>query len=239
MTHRRIISQASLQQQDATISVARVEERAFNEVSLYYIIPPVVFVYLGTNKNVIDDNQTGSFIFVLAIAAVVVFTLVIMFSLRKTHSNEKQAIALYPLGIQLGTIPVGTTIINNHTVPNVKFIPHGFLHRETIVDCVVTELVYSYKVQSVVILRIKQPNDEYIDATPSSRQHDVATNDERDNRTDILTRTRKARERVTDLIRLFSDTEMTYMKCLNIRSQINNYLNQNVETIYDAQRSRS
>ena len=219
MTYCRAISPALLRQQKTANSVGEGKERTFNQILLYYFIPPVVLVVVTKYNNMVlvDGNITCHWIYVF-MTVVVVLTLVITLSQNSTHETRIEAIAFYPLGIQLGTLSVDDTTIN-------KLIPQEFLHRETIVDCIVTELVFSFKVQNAVMLRTKLPPDEIKNTKEQSLQYDYATNDGRnDNFIDTLSRTRKARENVNDLIRLFSDTEITYIECLIIRAEINKYL---------------
>ena len=219
MTYCRAISPALLRQQKTANSVGEGKERTFNQILLYYFIPPVVLVVVTKYNNMVlvDGNITCHWIYVF-MTVVVVLTLVITLSQNSTHETGIEAIAFYPLGIQLGALSVDDTTIN-------KLIPKEFLHRETIVDCIVTELVFSFKVQNAVMLRTKLPPDEIKNTKEQSLQYDYATNDGRnDNFIDTLSRTRKARENVNDLIRLFSDTEITYIECLIIRAEINKYL---------------
>ena len=163
----------------------------------------------------------------MILIAASVFILFVILLRRKPKHKLMEAIALYPLGIQMGTISV---VDPNSS--DIKLSPNKFLHRETIVDCIVTELVYSYKVQSSVMLRINQDVESTntvrspITANKIDAHHD-------DDVTDKLARTRTARENVTNVIRLFTDVEMTYMECLEIRSQINNYLQRNDISVDD------
>jgi hypothetical protein len=231
MTYRRIISPTLLRQQGATIGVTREKERAASEISLFYLIPTVVLVAVTKYNIPVDDYIAISWTFIFVIGTAI-FKLVTILLQRKTHGKGIEAIALYPLGIQLGTLVVDGSTLSNHTSTKVKLIPQEFLHRETIVDCVVTELVYSYKVQSAVMLRTKQPTDEIKNAKGNSSLNDGSTKTAPDsNMTDSLTRTRKSRESVNDLIRLFSDVEMSFLECLVIRAHINDYLSHNDEDL--------
>jgi hypothetical protein len=157
---------------------------------------------------------------------------------RSAHGEEVEAIALYPLGIQMGTLAVeeATTAVSTHASSSAKFIPREFWSRETIVDCVVTELVYSYKVQSAVMLRTIRTTDDITNTEAYSRlKMDVVSSTSKDdNMTDLLNQKHKERKRANGLIRLYSDVEMTYMECLIIRSQINKYLNHYVKATKDA-----
>ena len=210
MMHQRIISPALLRQRNETKSAVRGEERVVHEISFNYFIAPVFLLVVGANyKDLIHDYIPCHWMYMLVIF-LAISALITTISHRRPRRNKYiEAIVLYPLGIQMGTIPNdGKTTL----------IPQQFLHRETIVDCVVTELVYSYKVQSAVVIRTKkrQYDESKAPATTGIVHDDLSTNK--------LTRTRQERESVNTLIRLFSDVEMTYMECLTIRSQINCYL---------------
>ena len=232
MTYRKIISPALMRQQNATNTTERGDDGTF-DMSQY---APHVFTILFTNfRDLMDDSKPSNQIYVFMII-VSVLTLVTMLVRRKPKRKEMEAIALHPLGIQLGTIPVDVNV-NNFSSSDIMLTPQEFLRRETIIDCVVTELVFSYKVQSAVILRIKQPHDEFKNVNPMSTFTDNKTDAEDDGITKSLTRTRRSREIIYCLIHLFSDFEMTYLECLNIRSQINNYLNQKDELV-TARKSR-
>lgn len=225
MEHCSIISPALQRQQNTTVNHGQCKAKTGYEISLYYqyLIPPVVLVVVTNYTNRFDKDKTFSWTYVLVIAAAV-FTLIALLGQRKANGKEVEAIALYPLGIQLGILSMDDTSTSE------IFVPQEFLHREAIVDCVVTELVYSYKVQSAVMLRTR-PTDEIENAKAQSLLTDnTATNSgQAGNMSDTFARKRNARERVTGLIRLFTDAEMTYLECLMIRSQINNYLNHSKE----------
>jgi hypothetical protein len=224
MVHRIIISPALQRQQSTTINQVRNTTRTVDDIVLYcrYLIPPVVLAVATKYNSRIDKNNTYSWMYVLVTAAAV--TLIAMFKQRKANGKEVQAVALYPLGIQLGTLAVDNTSTNE------RLIPREFLHRETVVDCVVTEVVHSYKVQSAVMLRTAHVTVQ------SLLNNDRATKNGQDgttgsNKGDIFTRTRNSRDRVNCLIRLFTDVEMTYVECLTIRSQINMYLQRNDKAV--------
>lgn len=229
MTYRRVISPVLMRrQQNTTICTKRENDGAVNKITAHHILASLVFTILVTySKELFNDNKPFSPINVFVIV-VSVLTLVITLSRRKPKRKDMEAIVLYPLGIQLGTITLDVSCSNS---ANIKVTPQVFLHRETIIDCVVTELVYSHKVQSTVILRTKQHHSECKNVNPKPAFTEYETTAEDDDITKTLTRTRETRESINNLIQLFSDFEMTYVECLAIRSQINNYLKLNDELI--------
>jgi hypothetical protein len=98
---------------------------------------------------------------------------------RTGDDDVQVAVAVYPIGIQL--------------VTSVNGVPRGepiFLARDEIRDCVVNEFILSYKVRSVVMLRVYASNPE-----PS----------------------KKASIR---LVEAFPNVDMTYAECLKARTQI-------------------
>jgi hypothetical protein len=221
-----------IRQRDGTISKERGYDGAVNKISTLVVLAPIAFTLLVTySKELIDDDKPYNQITVFVIIAAIMAQVIIL-SRRTPKHKEMEAMALYPLGIQLGTIPVDVTM-NASNLSDIKLTPQEFLHRETIIDCVVIELVYSYKVQSAVILRTKQRHDEFKNANLHSTFTGNTTtgSTEDDDATKSLTQTRRARESINNLIHLFSDFEMTYVECLRIRSQINNYLKQKDELI--------
>ena len=228
---RRIISPALTRHRNAVSNTPEGEGRSNDETSLSYFIAPVVLVIVTNFKDLINakNSHNNRWMSMILIAASVFILLIILLRPKPKH-KPMEAIALYPLGIQMGTISV---VDPNSS--DIKLSPNKFLHRETIVDCIVTELVYSYKVQSSVMLRINQDveSTNTVRSPITANKIDAHHDDDDDDVTDKLARTRTARENVTNLIRLFTDVEMTYMECLEIRSQINNYLQRNDVSVDD------
>ena len=228
---RRIISPALTRHRNAVSNTPEGEGRSNDETSLSYFIAPVVLLIVTHFKDLSNakNSHNNRWMSMILIAASV-FILFVILLRRKPKHKLMEAIALYPLGIQMGTISV---VDPNSS--DIKLSPNKFLHRETIVDCIVTELVYSCKVQSSVMLRINQDveSTNTVRSPIAANKIDAHHDDDDDDVTDKLARTRTARENVTNLVRLFSDVEMTYMECLEIRSQINNYLQRNDISVDD------
>jgi hypothetical protein len=131
----------------------------------------------------------------------------VMFAHKRKRSVDKRsrlpAVAAYPVGLQLCTIPFSSTeqrdaeffatsIASNMT-------PGVFFPRNIVLDCVVAEIVFSYKVESIVVLRICKDTE---------------------NQTLPLSENESSKR----LIDVFPRVSLTYMECLALRSQINEYL---------------
>ncbi len=228
-TQRRIISPAFTRQKNAASNTPQGEGRTNDETSLNNFIAPVVLVIVTNFKDLIDAKNSYNKRWIsMTLIVASILTLLVILLRRKPKHKLMEAIALYPLGIQMGTISV-----DDPNSSDIKLTPNEFLHRETIVDCIVTELVYSYTVQSSVMLRINQDVESTNNVRSPTKVNKTDAHDD-DDVTDKLARTRTARESVTNIIRLFSDVEMTYMECLGIRSQINNYLQRNDTSVDDS-----
>jgi hypothetical protein len=135
------------------------------------------------------------------------FSLVMLVRKRSNDVNERSrvpAVAVYPVGLQLCTIPSSSTERKDSEyvyIPTAssKITPGIFFPREIVLDCVVAEIVYSYKVESFVFLRLCK--DAENQTLPTSQDESAAK-----------------------LMAVFPNVHMTYMECLAVRSQINEYL---------------
>lgn len=117
---------------------------------------------------------------------------------RKNGSVNRSrlpAVALYPIGLQLCTIPSSST----ENPISSRITPVLFFPREIVLDCVVAEIVYSYKVESIVALRVCEESENK--TWPPSENGSA-----------------------TRLVDVFPNVNMTYMECMAVRSQINEYL---------------
>jgi hypothetical protein len=68
-------------------------------------------------------------------------------------SGRGAAVSIYPLGVQLSTVCRGI----DPTVADLtrcRILPRVFIPRDRIVDCIVTEVIWSHKVQSMVVFRV-------------------------------------------------------------------------------------
>jgi hypothetical protein len=219
MTCQGLISPLLLRQQNATEEERKKQAEIISaNGTLLYYIPSVLSIIAKCYHDIVTDNGDKRIhLFVIAMSGI---TLLIVL-LRRNKVRKLKVAALYPLGIQLGTIPVVVTAENTYglvtATEDKTMTPDIFLHRDSIIDCIVVESVLSYKVQSVVMLRLcESPTTDV-----KVQKHQTDNNGDDDC---TLDRTRTDRDTAIKLIQLFADVDMTYMECLTIRSKINNYL---------------
>jgi hypothetical protein len=158
------------------------------------------------------------------IALTILSCVVVYFSRKCEHGRTIAVVALYPLGIQLGSIPWCMNVKDSKIESKdnaTKITPNIFLPRDCILDCIVTEIIYSHKVQSLVVLRIcdatKSPFAT-VDMCTSTGGRPIPVDNARN------CSAHESRRFATKLIDVFPGVEMTYMECLMTRSQINEYL---------------
>jgi hypothetical protein len=158
------------------------------------------------------------------IALTILSCVVVYFSRKCEHGRTIAVVALYPLGIQLGSIPWCMNVKDSKIESKdnaTKITPNIFLPRDCVLDCIVTEIIYSHKVQSLVVLRIcdatKSPFAT-VDMCTSTGGRPIPVDNARN------CSAHESRRTATKLIDVFPGVEMTYMECLMARSQINEYL---------------
>jgi hypothetical protein len=139
------------------------------------------------------------------IALSILSCVVVYFSRKCEHGRTIAVVALYPLGIQLGSIPSCMEVKDSKIVSKDN----------------VTEIIYSHKVQSLVVLRIchvtKSPFAT-VDMCTSTGGRPIPVDNARN------CSKHESRRTATKWIDVFPGVEMTYMECLMARSQINEYL---------------
>jgi hypothetical protein len=185
-----------------------------------WIVPIIVVLFTLYFRRIVDyirDNTVFRLLFIATLVLVAVALHIVRSLLRRHTHNKEKGIVLYSLGIQFVTIlsPISDSAHN-------KMIPSYFLPRDSIVDCIVTEIVRSYNVESIVALRVRntpptEPSE--VDSSFNLPEQGQPTEDY-----NLLLCTRKAREGINKIVHIFPDVQLTYMECLKIRSQINQYL---------------
>lgn len=87
-----------------------------------------------------------------AMSAILVLLLTfLLFGISPKRDEEGVAVSMYPLGVQLATVWVK----ENEATGTSTRKPRAFIPRDQIVDCVVTEVIWAHKVQSVVVFRVE------------------------------------------------------------------------------------
>ena len=165
----------------------------------------IVPCMLAVGYHVWTWRDPGVFTILILSIVVVAWTLIFHRNHLADDGKRIPAVVLYPIGIQLCKITVSskTEIEENgfesaSVIIKANIVPGIFLFRDVVLDCVVAEIVHSYKVESRAFLRIFGETQNL--GTQSSGKP------------------------VAKLIDIFPDVNMTYMECLFVRSQINEYL---------------
>jgi hypothetical protein len=112
----------------------------------------------------------------------------------QTSALHECVVSIFPIGIQIECVvrsSLSRKTDDEHRTRRRKPI---FVPRETVIDCVVSEVVHSHKVGSKVLFRIG--------VGPKFHQSDVYVH----------------------LVEAFPGVEMTYEECLAMRAEINRYL---------------
>jgi hypothetical protein len=230
MAYRIILSPSLTRQNDTRTgqSTTTYYTMTIIRIIIIWIIPIIIAVLIrDNNRKILDYFKNEN---LLKIILIVIFgavpVLLFINAMIRNHSTTKKGkgIALYSFGIQIGTILSSSSPTSTTNLSDVKLIPEAFIPRDSIVDCIVIETIYSYKVQSIVALRICNtlPKETFKDDNISiNAQQEQSIKDY-----NLFIHTRKVRESTKKIIPIFPDDEMTYMECLRIRSQINNYLMQ-------------
>jgi GPI-GlcNAc transferase complex, PIG-H component len=94
----------------------------------------------------------------MALVLVLVATAAVLYWMACSSTSRRgAAVSIYPLGVQLSTVCTPTKGMDATVDSNehyYRMTPRMFIPRDRIVDCIVTEVIWAHKVQSLVVFRV-------------------------------------------------------------------------------------
>jgi hypothetical protein len=109
-----------------------------------------IAVGFGANRSSADADHwiPATMALVLVLVAAVLY-----WRARSNTSGRGAVVSIYPLGVQLSTVcrSIDPTVTD---LALCRMIPRMFIPRYQIVDCIVTEVIWAHKVQSMVVFRV-------------------------------------------------------------------------------------